>query len=87
MAPPESPVPAPRGITDTPACAAAWMMALASCALVGKRHGQRLDLVRRRIRGVKLARQIVKGDLAIRRVQRGQLLSGCHTWPAQKLSA
>ena len=44
----------------------------------GKRHGQRLDLVNGRIRGVELARQIVKSDLANRRVQRGQLLIWCH---------
>src|ERR1035437_7360421 len=44
----------------------------------GKRHGQRLDLVNGRIRRVDLARQIVKGDVAIRRLQRGQLLSGGH---------
>ena len=35
MAPPERLVPAPRGMTDVPACAAARMMALASCALPG----------------------------------------------------
>ena len=44
----------------------------------GKRHGQRLDLVNRRVRGVELARQIVKGDFANRRLQRGQLLIWCH---------
>ena len=53
----------------------------------GKRHGQRLDLVNRRIRGVELTRQIVKSDVANRRLQRGQLLIGCHIWPDPKLSA
>ncbi len=36
IAPPASPVPAPRGITETPACAAAWMMELAWVAFFGK---------------------------------------------------
>ena len=51
--------------------------------VAGKRHGQRLDLVNRRVRGVELARQIVESDFANRRVQRGQLLIGCHNGLAQ----
>ena len=31
-----------------------------------ERHRQRLDLINRGVRGVKLPRQIVKGDIAIR---------------------
>jgi hypothetical protein len=34
-----------------------------------------------------LTRQIVKSDVANRRLQRGQLLIGCHIWPGPKLSA
>ena len=53
----------------------------------GKRHGQRLDLVNGRVCGVELTRQIVKSDVANRRLQSGQLLIGCHIWPGAKLSA
>ncbi len=53
---------------------------------IRKGHRQWHNLVRRGVRGVELPRQIVKGDLAICRVQRGHLLGGHHS-AAHKLSA
>jgi len=44
----------------------------------GKRHRRRHDLVGRGVRGVKLERQIVERDLAVRGVERRHLLGGKH---------
>ncbi len=46
--------------------------------ILGKRHRQRHDLIRRSIRGVKLACQVVHGHLAVRGLECGQLLGGHH---------
>ena len=78
MAPPTKPVPAPRGMTGTAGIRRGADDGTGLPGIARKGHGERLDLIKRGVGGVKLARQVVERDITIRCGQGRMLLGRNH---------